>query len=68
MPIVEDVRMSDDIINQTNQVRGSVDSGFYSLWYGRAIRLSDGRMRLFNTAEDAWIFLARCDSAGRVLQ
>ena len=60
--------MSDDVINQANQVRQSADSGFYSLWCGRAIHLADGRMRLFNTEEDAWIFLAKCDSAGRVIQ
>jgi hypothetical protein len=60
--------MSDDITNQTNQVRRSGDSEFYGLWYGQAIRRADGRMRLFNTEQDAWIFLAQCNSAGRVIQ
>jgi hypothetical protein len=60
--------MSDDIINQTNQVRRSADSRFYGLWYGQAICRADGRVRLFNTEEDAWIFLAQCNSAGRVIQ
>ena len=60
--------MSDDITNQTNQVRRSSAGEFYGLWYGQAIHLENGRMRLFNTEEDAWIFLAQCDTAGRIIQ
>jgi hypothetical protein len=60
--------MSDDIINQTNQVRGSADSGFYGPWHGRGIYLAGGTMRLFNTKKDAWTFLTECDSEGRVIQ
>jgi len=60
--------MSDDVINQTNQVRRSVDGGFYSLWYGKAIHTADGRMRFFSSEEDAWTFLAQCDAACRILQ
>ena len=63
----EDVRMSDDIINPTSQVRRLAAGEFYCLWRGQGIRLAGGRMRLFNTRKAAWTFLARCDSVGRVV-
>jgi len=59
--------MSDDIINPTNQVRPSADGGFYCLWYGQAICVAGGQMRRFDTEEDAWTFLARCDAARHIL-
>jgi hypothetical protein len=59
--------MSDDVINQTNQVHRVAAGEFYGLWRGRGIYLADGRMRLFDTRKAAWTFLAQCDSAGRVV-
>jgi hypothetical protein len=60
-------RMSDDIMNPTNQVRPSTDGGFHTLWHGQAIRTAGGRMRHFDTERDAWAFLAQCDVAHRIL-
>jgi hypothetical protein len=59
--------MSDDITNQSNQVRETAGK-FYVLWRGQAVRTPDRNLRLFDTEREAYEFLAQCDSAGGIIE
>jgi hypothetical protein len=58
--------MSDDITNQSNQVRQEAEK-FYVLWRGQAVCTPEKNIRLFDTQREAYEFLAHCDSAGRII-
>ena len=59
--------MSDWIKNPTNQV-SRADGKFIAQWRGQVVYAPDRTPRYFDTEQDAWAFLARCDAAGRVVQ
>jgi hypothetical protein len=43
-----------------------VDGRFMAHWKGRVV-YENGRIKRFNTSDDALAFLARCDAAGRII-
>ena len=49
-----------------HKVERMVDGRFITYWRGRVI-YEYGRIKRFNTSDDALAFLARCDAAGRIV-
>jgi hypothetical protein len=53
---------------EQNQVSlNSINGKYHVLWRGQLVNNRDGRMREFATDREAWDFLARCDTAGRII-
>jgi hypothetical protein len=50
-----------------NRVSGAANGKFFVLWRGRTVYTLHGELRYFETEDEAWTFLARCDAAGRVI-
>jgi hypothetical protein len=59
--------MSDEIKNPNNQVGKSVTGKFHVLWRGVLVNTRAGTLREFDTEHEAWAYLARCDTAGRLV-
>ncbi len=41
-------------------------NGFHAFWHGRVV-FENGRVKRFKTEREAWEFLARCDSVGKII-
>ena len=52
--------------NSGHRVERSASGGFVAFWQNKAI-YEKGHMRKFPTAEAARLFLARCDTAGKII-
>ena len=59
--------MADEIKNPSNRVDRSANAKFHAIWRGQVVYMS-GRVKEFETEFDAWDYLARCDSIGRILE
>ncbi len=57
--------MTDGIKNPSNRVDPSAN-GFHAFWRGRVV-FENGRVKRFKTEREAWEFLARCDSVGKII-
>jgi len=51
---------------QTNRVDHLTNGAFSAFWHGQ-MTYENGRVKRFETERDAWDFLARCDSAGKII-
>ena len=52
--------------NTTHKVEKMVDGRFMAYWNGRPV-YEYGRIKRFNTSEDALAFLKLCDTAGKIV-
>jgi pyoverdine/dityrosine biosynthesis protein Dit1 len=58
--------MTDEIKKPSNRVDSTHDGKFHAFWHGRMV-YENGRVKRFETESEAWAFLARCDSAGKII-
>jgi hypothetical protein len=58
--------MTDEIKNSNNRVDHSFRGGFMAFWRGKVV-YENGRVKKFETEPDAWDYLARCDTAGKII-
>jgi hypothetical protein len=49
-----------------HKVEKMVDGRFMAYWKGRVV-YENGRIKRFATSDDALVFLAHCDAAGRII-
>ena len=49
-----------------DRVEPSISGGFIAFWRERMV-FENGRAKKFETEDDAWEFLARCDAAGKII-
>jgi len=49
-----------------HKVEKMVDGRFMAYWNRRVV-YENGRIKRFNTSDDALAFLARCDAAGQII-
>jgi hypothetical protein len=47
-------------------VEHSSSGGFIAFWHGKVV-YENGRVKKFETEPDAWHYLARCDTAGKII-
>ena len=52
--------------NHYNRVDRSTNGTFLAFWHGR-IAYENGRVKRFETEREAWEYLDRCDSAGKII-
>jgi hypothetical protein len=52
--------------NRRNRVEQSASVGFNAIWRGQVV-YENGRVKKFETADDARAYLDRCDTAGRII-
>jgi hypothetical protein len=58
--------MTDEIKNLSNRVDRSPSGGFIAFWRGKVV-YGNGRVKKCETEHDAWNYLARCDTAGKII-
>ena len=58
--------MNDETKNPSNRVDASTSGKFNAFWRGRVV-VGNGRVKRFETENEAWEFLARCDAAGKTI-
>ena len=58
--------MTNEIKNSSNRVEHSSSGGFIAFWHGKVV-YENGRVKKFETEPDAWHYLARCDTAGKII-
>jgi hypothetical protein len=58
--------MTDEIENSRSQVDHSPSGGFIAFWNGKVV-YENGRVKKFETEPEAWNYLARCDTAGKII-
>jgi len=58
--------MPDEIKNPSNSVDRSSDDTFLAFWHGRVV-YQNGRVKRFKSEDEAWEFLARCDTEGKII-
>jgi hypothetical protein len=60
--------MTDEIKNlsTSNRVDPSPNGRFLAFWRGRVV-YENGRVKRFETEDEAWKYLARCDAAGKII-
>ena len=58
--------MTDEIKTLSSRVEPSVNGGFIAFWRGRVV-FANGRVKKFETKRDAWKFLTRCDTVGKII-
>jgi hypothetical protein len=58
--------MISEIDTQTNRVDRSANGELITFWHGQ-IAYENGRVKRFKTEREAWEFLARCDSVGKIV-
>ena len=58
--------MTDEIKNPSNRVDPSTGGKFHAFWRGRVV-FENGRVKRFETENEAWEFLARCDVAEKII-
>jgi hypothetical protein len=49
-----------------NRVDPTHDGKFHAFWHGQVV-FEKGRVKRFQTENDAWKFLADCDLAGKII-
>ena len=49
-----------------HKVEKTADARFMACWNGRVV-YENGRIKRFATSDDALVFLARCDAAGKII-
>ena len=57
--------MVDETVSQDHRVDCSHDGKFRAFWRGRVV-FANGRVKRFETEQEAWEFLARCDALGKI--
>jgi hypothetical protein len=57
--------MTDGNNDQINSVDCSAN-GYHAFWHGRMV-YENGRIKRFKTESEAWVYLARCDEAGKII-
>jgi hypothetical protein len=58
--------MADEIKNPNNKVDPTTHGKFHAFWRGQ-MTYENGRVKRFETENEAWEFLARCDAAGKII-
>jgi len=58
--------MTDEIKTLSSRVELSADGRFIAFWRGRVV-FANGRVKKFETERDAWEYLTRCDTAGKII-
>jgi hypothetical protein len=58
--------MTSEFKNWRNRVERSVSGGFNAFWRGQDV-YENGRVKKFETEDDARAYLDRCDAAGRII-
>ena len=58
--------MTDESKNPSNRVDPSTGGKFNAFWRGRVV-FENGRVKRFETENEAWEFLACCDAAGKII-
>ena len=58
--------MADEKNNPNNRVDALHDGKFLAYWHERVV-YENGRVKRFETENEAWEYLARCDLAGKIL-
>ena len=60
--------MTDEIKNlsTSNRVDPPPNGGFFAFWRGLVV-YENGRVKRFETAGEAWKYLARCDAVGKII-
>jgi hypothetical protein len=58
--------MASEDRTQSNRVDRSVNGAFCAFWHGQ-MAYENGRVKRFETERQAWEFLARCDTAGKII-
>ena len=57
--------MADESKSQDNRVDRAHDGKFHAFWRGDVV-YANGRVKRFETQQEAWEFLALCDSLGKI--
>ena len=57
--------MADESKSQDNKVDRLYDGKFHAFWRGDIV-YANGRVKRFETQQEAWEFLALCDSLGKI--
>lgn len=57
--------VSDQSERWENRVDPFVKGGFIAFWHGRPV-FENGRIKTFDTQDEAWQYLIRCDAAERI--
>jgi hypothetical protein len=58
--------MTQEITNPNNRVDPSPNGMFLAFWNGRVV-FENGRVKRFQTEQEAWDFLVQCDEAGKII-
>jgi hypothetical protein len=58
--------MTSEFKNWRNRVERSTSGGFNAIWRGQDV-YENGRVKKFETEDDARAYLDRCDTAGRII-
>jgi hypothetical protein len=58
--------MTREFGDRRNRVERSASGGFNAIWRGQ-VAYENGRVKKFETEDDARAYLDRCDSAGRIV-
>ena len=58
--------MTSEFKNWRNRVERSASGGFNAIWRGQDV-YENGRVKKFETEDDARAYLDRCDTAGRII-
>jgi hypothetical protein len=58
--------MTSEFKNWRNRVARSASGGFSAIWRGQDV-YENGRVKKFETEDDARAYLDRCDTAGRII-
>lgn len=58
--------MTDITKNANNRVDQTANGAFHAFWNGRVV-YENGRVKRFETENEAWEFLARCDLVGKII-
>ena len=58
--------MTSEDKTQSNRVDRSANGAFCAFWHGQ-MTYENGRVKRFETEQQAWEFLARCDTAGKII-
>ena len=64
--IGNNIVMTDENKNSSNRVDPTHDGKFHAFWHGRVV-YENGRVKRFETEDEAWEFLGRCDLAGKII-
>lgn len=57
--------MADEIKSQDHRVDRAHNGKFHAFWRGQVV-YANGRVKRFESEQEAWEFLARCDTLGKI--